>query len=113
MVEWLKWSGRHVPAGFGNGPKVRWQNIIRALGDLGIPREYLEHGLKREVFIFELVHNLLDVCRSGAIPDVTEFKDDAWVDYWKTRWCLPRVARNPDWYEFNSYGQIARALERY
>jgi len=113
MVEWLKRTGRHVPAGFGNGPKVRWQNIMRTLGDLGIPREYLEHGLKREVFIFELVHNLLDVCCSGAVPDVADFDDEAWADYWKARWCLPRVARCADWYEFDSYEQIARALERH
>ena len=112
MVEWLKSSGQHVPAGFGNGPKVRWQNIMRTLMGLGITRDHLEHGLRREVFIFELVRNLLDVCRTGATPDTIGFDDTVWADYWKRRWCLPRVARNPGWYEFDAYTMIARALQR-
>ncbi len=112
MVEWLKRSERHVPAGFGNGPKVRWQNIMRTLVDLRISREYLEHGLKREVFIFELVHNLLDVCSKGAIADPVKFDDAEWVSYWKRRWCLPRVVRNPEWYECDSLGMLRQALER-
>lgn len=110
MTAWLKASGRHVPAGFGNGPKVRWQNIMRTLIDLGIPREYLSHGLLREVFIFELVGNLQAVCQDGATPDVTDFCDRAWVDFWKERWCLPRATRDASWYESDAYGIMTRAL---
>ena len=112
MVDWLKSNDRYVPAGFGNGPKVRWQNIMRTLMDLGLHREHLEHGLRREVFIFELVHNLLDVCQSGATPDVASFDDQVWADFWKNRWCLPRVRRVPDWYEFDAHIDLARALMR-
>lgn len=110
IVDWLKRSGRFVPAGFGNGPKVRWQNIMRALVDLKISREYLEHGLRREVFIFELVRNLQEVCQSGVVPAVSQFDATAWADYWKERWCLPRAERQTDWYEFGGYAQIRDAL---
>lgn len=110
MIDWLKASNRHVPAGFGNGPKVRWQNIMRTLVDLRISKEYLEHGLRREVFIFELVHNLLDVCQANAVPDITEFDDQAWANYWKERWCLPRVARDSTWFEFNGRELFAQAF---
>jgi len=111
MVEWLKQTGRHVPAGFGHGPKVRWQNVMHTLLDLGITRSCLEHGLRREVFIFELVENLHETCRLDATPRPTSFDDSAWAEYWKGRWCLPRVARNPGWFEFDSTAQIRRALE--
>ncbi|MBD9435728.1 DUF4338 domain-containing protein [Pseudoxanthomonas sp. PXM03] len=110
IADWLKAHERHVPAGFGNGPKVRWQNIMRALIDLGLSREHLEHGLRREVFIFELVHNLTAVCQSDATPEVTSFDDREWGNYWKERWCIPRAARDADWQEFDAKSALLQAL---
>lgn len=110
IVEWLKSTGRHVPAGFGNGPKVRWQNIMRSLNDLGISRKYLSHGIKREVFIFELVHNLLEVCRDDALPDVAKFDDQLWTNYWRDRWCLPRSMRDERWKSVDTENIILSAL---
>ncbi|EGH70933.1 Druantia anti-phage system protein DruA [Pseudomonas syringae] len=110
IVEWLKSTGRHVPAGFGNGPKVRWQNIMRTLNDLGISRKYLSHGIKREVFIFELVHNLIEVCRDEAIPDMAKFDDQLWTDYWRDRWCLPRSVRDERWRSVDTQEIMLSAL---
>ena len=110
MVAWLKNNDRHVPAGFGNGPKVRWQNIMRALVDLKISHDYLEHGIRREVFLFELVDNLLDVCQSGATAIPVAFDDCEWATYWKQRWCMPRVARDAGWFEVDAADQMRRAL---
>jgi hypothetical protein len=110
IVEWLKSTGRHVPAGFGNGPKVRWQNIMRTLNDLGISRKYLSHGIKREVFIFELVHNLIEVCRDDAIPDMAKFDDQLWTDYWRDRWCLPRSVRDERWRSVDTQEIMLSAL---
>ncbi len=110
MVSWLRRTGNFVPAGFGNGPKVRWQNVVKVLADLGIPRSYLEHGVLREVYIFELVRNLQSVCRLRQSPDVVDFDSAGWVDYWRERWCLPRVLRSPDWYEFDPFALIENAL---
>ena len=110
MVSWLRTRNRHVPAGFGNGPKVRWQNIMRTLVDLKISTSYLEHGIRREVFIFNLVDNLLDVCQSGATAATNSFDDRAWAEYWKQRWCLPRVKRDPEWFEFDAIDLMRRAL---
>lgn len=113
LVDWLKSTGRHVPAGFGNGPKVRWQNIMRALLDLGISREYLSHGLKREVFVFELVHNLQAVCSGGATPDIVNFNDDSWVGFWKERWAIPRSLRDERWKSVDTYEIIKDSLALY
>lgn len=110
LAGWLKDTGRHVPAGFGNGPKVRWQNIMRALIDLGISRDYLSHGIKREVFIFELVHNLKAVCSNNETPDIAIFSDKKWIEFWKERWALPRSIRDSRWKSVDSYQIIKDSL---
>ncbi|MGF6711617.1 hypothetical protein QFZ41_002581 [Luteibacter sp. W1I16] len=110
MVQWLRQANKYVPAGFGNGPKVRWQNICNALVGLRLPMAHLSHGIKREVFLFELVNNLLDVCREGATPDPIAFDDEVWGQYWLDRWALPRVERNPEWHEFDAPGLLRCAL---
>lgn len=112
IVEWLKTEHRHVPAGFGNGPKVRWQNVMRALIDLDLSKHHLEHGLRREVFIFELADNLVSVLKDGQMPAFHTFDDSAWSEFWKARWCKPRSIRMPSWHEFDSYNEIHQALEQ-
>lgn len=110
VVSWLKSTGRHVPAGFGNGPKVRWQNVMRALIDLGISKDYLSHGLRREVFIFELAHNIHDVCAIGATPSMVAFDDRDWAEYWKCRWAIPRALRDERWKSIDTYQIIKDSL---
>lgn len=110
MAAWLMAEGLHVPAGFGNGPRVRWQNIIHTLHALDLPSRYLEHGVKREVFIFELATNFLEACRNGETPAMSQFSDEAWSAHWKKRWCLPRVEKLPDWFHFDAFGEISRAI---
>jgi hypothetical protein len=110
LVDWLKLNDRHVPAGFGNGPKVRWQNIMRGLNDLGLSRKYLSHGIRREVFIFELVHNLRAVFHESAIPDVKQFDELSWVSFWKERWCMPRSIRDDRWKTVDTYELMQAAF---
>lgn len=110
MADWLKSCGQHVPAGFGRGPKVRWQNIMRALLGLGVPRTCLAHGIQRQVFLIELVRNLDQVCNHAATAIPIDFDDDAWTDYWQERWCGPRVARDPDWRCVDTHALFDRAF---
>lgn len=110
MVTWLQSIGKHVPAGFGNGPKVRWQNIMNTLVSLRLPTKYLEHGICREVFLVELVENLLGVCRERETPIPIAFDDGAWGDYWRERWCLPRARRDSQWHEFSAIDQLRESL---
>lgn len=110
MVDWLKTTGQHVPAGFGNGPKVRWQNIMRTLLGLGVPRECLAHGIRRQVFIVPLVRNLAEVCQRQITAEPIDFDDDAWTQYWKERWCGPRALRNPEWRTLDSHVLFEEAL---
>lgn len=113
IVAWLKDRGKHVPAGFGNGPKVRWQNVIHALDELGISRNYLSHGLEREVFIFEFAD---DIARAHSQCEQTlkpPFDDSAWADFWLDRWCLKRAATRPDWHMFSTSEKMEDALRQF
>jgi len=113
IAAWLKDRDMHVPAGFGNGPKVRWQNVTRALIQLKIPRTYLSHGIAREVFIFEFASNLEKVHRSDVVPEMRSFNDGAWADFWKERWCLKRAASHPEWSAVNVREQMEAALNQF
>ncbi len=110
MADWLRTTGQHVSAGFGNGPKVRWQNIMRTLLGLGVPRQCLAHGIQRQVFILPLVRNLSDVCQRGATADPIDFDDEEWTQHWQERWCGPRVLRNPQWNAIDSHALFEEAL---
>lgn len=113
LVAWLKDRNKHVPAGYGNGPKVRWQNISRAMTELRIPGKCLEHGFRREVFIFEFASNLATVLQNGVAPEMQDFADSAWSSYWKERWCLPRAMRDPTWKDIDVAETMRTAIESF
>lgn len=113
IVAWLKDHNKHVPAGFGHGPKVRWQNVVNALAALGISRTFLEHGLEREVFIFEFAQNLSKVHRHGELPEMRTFDDQRWAEHWKERWCLRRVASHPHWRDFDTMAKLEQGLSQF
>ncbi|MBD9370088.1 Druantia anti-phage system protein DruA [Xanthomonas sp. XNM01] len=97
IVAWLKDHDMHIPAGFGNGPKVRWQNIVRALSELGVNRNHLGHGIARQVYLFEFSSNIHEVHHEGATATMHDFSDDHWASHWKEKLCIKRIERNPDW----------------
>ncbi|MBE7158009.1 MAG: DUF4338 domain-containing protein, partial [Rhodospirillales bacterium] len=55
---YLEMTDEYNHGGFGAGPKVRWQNITNALLKLGLSGSLLQHGVKREVFLYRLVDDL-------------------------------------------------------
>jgi hypothetical protein len=113
IVSHLKDCGRHVPAGFGNGPKVRWQNVAHALDELGISRRYLSHGVERQVFIFEFAKNLQEVNAHGAQPNLLSFDDKNWAEFWLERWCLRRSESRVDTQEFSVKQRMETALRQF
>lgn len=97
ICKYLKMIDQFTDGGFGNGPKVRWQNITRALTGVGLPNSLLKHGVKREVFMYRLVDELAAGMsgESFGSPFVLPVAD--FGDYWRDRWAVPRAARFPDW----------------
>ena len=93
----LKMIGKFTEGGFGNGPKVRWQNITRALTDVGLPNSLLKHGVKREVFMYKLVNELSAGMAGSEFGAPYQLTATDFSDHWRERWALPRAVRFPNW----------------
>jgi len=113
LLEIVKKNGKYVPAGYGNGPKVRWQNVTNALLSLGISQSYFNHGLKREVFLFRLVDDLENGMNGGAFGAPISLEEKDISSYWKDRWAEPRAKRFESWNTVNSVDLIRAKLNEF
>ncbi|NHM28912.1 DUF4338 domain-containing protein [Desulfofundulus sp. TPOSR] len=96
--EFLESQGISTRGGFGVGPRIKWQIMVRALERLGFSSDLLRHNVKREAFLFPLVDNLTDYMEGRTTEPVYRdlpFSDLA--DWWRMRWLLPRVERTKEW----------------
>lgn len=111
--QWLKDQyGNEIKTGFGSGPRAIWRDIAKVCNKLGIPaNQVLNHGIKREVFLFSLTKNLADVMSTGAKPDYYDvpFRDVA--DWWANRWLRRRAETNHDWRTWTREQTIAAIKE--
>jgi len=96
--DFLDEQGVSTRGGFGTGPRIKWQTIVRALQRLGLDSELLRHGAPRQAFLFRLVRNLESymagrwkrpMYRNVAFPDLAA--------HWRERWLLPRAERVDGW----------------
>lgn len=96
--EYLEELGISTRGGFGTGPRVKWQTMVRALERLGFSADLLKHGVKREAFLFPLARNLTDYLEGRADEPLyfnRPFSDLA--AYWRERWLLGRAERVDGW----------------
>jgi len=99
--EYLEEMGISTRGGFGTGPRVKWQTMVRALERLGFSRDLLRHGVKREAFLFSLASNLKDYMEGQA--DEPAYFDRPFAElttYWRERWLLGRAERVDGWQEW-------------
>jgi hypothetical protein len=100
--EYLEQEGVLTYGGFGNGPKIVWQNINRARQRLNLSDELLKHGIKREVFLFPLINNLSEYMEGKSdTPYYIDQSFDELVDWWKQRWLTRRASSVSDWRAWN------------
>jgi Domain of unknown function (DUF4338) len=109
---WLKKRQRFVPPGFGNGPKVRWQNVQNALAGLKLPSRILHHGLAREAFLFRHAANFEQACRGIELPHSNTFLASEWGEFWKQRWCIPRSKTTKKWMFVSAMPTIRQSLKQ-
>lgn len=102
MCDLLATHGLLTPNGYGNGPKVRWQNVTKALMLLGLPVNRLAHGVQREVFLFGLVNDLEAGMAGGDFGSPIRMAAEEYGDYWRERWAVPRAHRFPEWREIDA-----------
>lgn len=97
ISQFLESCGALTPNGYGNGPKVRWQNVTKALILMGLSPDLLHHGVQREVFLFNLVEDLEEGMAGGSFGHPLQLQADEFSDFWRRRWALPRAGRYPAW----------------
>ncbi len=99
--QFLESEGISTRGGFGTGPRIKWQTMVRALERLGFSRDLLRHGVKREAFLFPLVDNLKDYMEGRAAePAYRHLPFADLATYWHERWLLPRAVRVNGWQEW-------------
>jgi len=108
VAEFQKLYGKFTKGGYGNGPKVRWQNITRALIDLGLSRALLRHGMKREVFLYRLTDDLVEGMKGGSFGNPLNLSEEDFAAFWRERWAEPRATSRPEW----NQGEDTALLER-
>jgi len=97
---------------FGYGPsrKVKLMDKAFSMLDLG---NYSYHNVKREFFIFEFVQNLEDIIQSNSTPAFYNRELEDLVNFWKSRWCIPRSKRNDNWKIFNKDLFFTKTILKY
>lgn len=102
MRDYLEAKGISTRGGFGKGPKIVWQTCSRTFDQLGLPRELLKHGVRREVFLFPLIENLPDFMSvPQAKPHFYRQSFEELAAWWRTRWLLPRARRVDGWHQWD------------
>jgi hypothetical protein len=109
---YLEMKGAYNQGGFGAGPKVRWQNITNALTLLGLPGSLLQHGVKREVFLFRLVDDLETGMAGGGFGKPLRLTPKDFGTFWRDRWAIPRASRFPEWNRGNDVELIRHTLQQ-
>jgi len=80
---------------WGTGFRNRREVLKKALPLIGLPREWLQHGVEREVFVVPLARNTREFLR-GEHSRLSWFSHPASLicDYFRERWLLPRSLRD-------------------
>ncbi|MCS7153600.1 MAG: DUF4338 domain-containing protein [Bacteroidia bacterium] len=98
MVKLVEKTYGKRQTGYGSGPRPAWQVVDKALRQLKLPESIMRHSIPREVFLFRLIENLEDYMEGRTDRPIYRHLPFAeLVDYWRTRWLLPRLSREERW----------------
>ena len=89
-------------AAWGSGFRNRREIVRKCLADIGLPGEWLNHGIRREVFVVPLASNSKEFL-SGEQAELKEFRQPVSdiFDFFRERWLIPRSRRDlsyQEWY---------------
>jgi hypothetical protein len=88
---------------WGTGFRNRRELVGKALSKMGLSHEWLNHGIRREVFVVPLARNARSFLHGkDSKPHYFKLPFDCAVRFWKKRWLLPRAARDQRYLEFQS-----------
>lgn len=101
--EFLETQDISTRGGFGTGPRIKWQTMVRALNRIGLGSELLKHGVKREAFLIPLVNNLQEYMEGAdRKPNHIDVTFEELSQFWKERWLVPRSDRVDGWHQWKT-----------
>lgn len=113
MREFLGKVGHKYARGnrFGDGPNWKLRTTRAALEYLGLDREILQHGIRRETFICRLAENAFEVLRGDeGEPRFDQLKSVRELSSLGVRrWVQPRAEKRPEYQEWSS-ADLKRSL---
>jgi hypothetical protein len=88
--------------GWGGGEFRNRKEVIRkCLQVLGFPQEWLQHQIRREIFVAPLAQNTCQfLCGQSTRLRYWDEDLDTYFAYFKERWLLPRARRDPRYAAF-------------
>jgi hypothetical protein len=93
-----KYADAHA---YKQGPNWRLRTIRRGVKLLGFEGDLLRHGVRREVFMAPLASNYREFLRSEhGQPRYYQRPLGELVDFFKSRWMIPRSERIGNWKEW-------------
>lgn len=102
VKDYLETRGISSSGGFGVGPRIVWQNHVRAWKALGLSGKAMRHGVKRQIFWFPLARNVIDYMSGrDCAPEYYRQSFDELAGWWCERWLLPRSERVDGWHRWD------------
>ena len=91
--EHLKPTAKHDA--WGSGFRNRREIVRKCLAHIGLPNEWLNHGIRREVFVVPLASNSKEFLR-GEEFELKEFQQPVSeiFSFFRERWLMPRSKRD-------------------
>ena len=99
ILEYLRETGLNTARCYGNGPSKKLKLLDQAFKILKLP-EFDRHGIKREFYLFPLVHNLKEIIKNGEEPQWKNRSFNDLQEYWRQRWALKRAKSMKCWKKF-------------
>ena len=89
-------------ASWGDGFRNRQEVVQKALGKLGLPKSWLNHGIKREIYVAELASNTCAFLRGDVgTLDYYDQPVNELFKWFRKRWLLPRSEWDTSYKDWN------------
>lgn len=88
-------------ASWGNGFRNKREVVQKCLGELGRPLDFMNHGVKREIFVAPLAKNALAfLTGQDKEPHYFDLPAETLFTSFRNRWLIPRSQRDTSYLSF-------------
>jgi len=88
-------------ASWGNGFRNKREVVRKCLGELGRSLDFMNHGVRREIFVAPLAQNTREfLCGQEKRPRYFDLPAQVLFDSFRDRWLIPRSQRDTSYLTF-------------